>query len=61
MDTFTAEAGKIYYYEVKVIRLPQSKDMDFLFDMKQLGGVEGRYRAKVTGLSTSKLKEGSFQ
>ena len=61
LDTFTAEAGKVYYYEIKVIRLPEAKNMDFLFDFKQLGRVEGRYRAKVTGLSTSKLKEGSFQ
>ena len=57
MDTFTAEAGKIYYYEVKVIRLPGSRELDFLFDLKQLGGIEGRYRAKVSGVSASKVRK----
>jgi hypothetical protein len=54
MDTFTAEAGKIYYYEIKIIRLSQgsSNKMDFFFELKQLGGIEGRYRAKASGVST---------
>ncbi len=56
MDTFTAEAGKIYYYEVKVVRLAnEGKKMDFFFTLSKLNGVEGRYRAKASGLSASKL------
>jgi hypothetical protein len=58
MDTFTAEAGKVYYYEIKIVRLPQGgKKMDFFFELKLLGKVEGRYRAKASGLSTSKPKK----
>jgi len=57
MDTFTAEAGKIYYYEVKVIRLPGGSALDFLFDLKQLSGIEGRYRTRISGVSTSKIRK----
>jgi len=59
MDTFTAEAGKIYYYEIKIVRLSsgEGKKMDFFFELKQLGGIEGRYRTKASGLSTSKIKK----
>lgn len=56
LDTFTAEAGKIYYYEVKIMRFSEGvgTHMDFLFDLKQLSGIEGRYRTKISGESTSK-------
>ncbi|MGH9560095.1 MAG: hypothetical protein ACRD3S_01455 [Terracidiphilus sp.] len=57
MDTFTAEAGKIYYYEIKIVRIPGAERMDFLFDLKQLGGIEGRYRVKASGVSTWKSKK----
>ena len=58
MDTFTAEAGQIYYYEIKIVRLPQGegKRLDFFFKLSPLSGIEGRYRAKVSGLSTWKPK-----
>jgi len=58
MDTFTAEAGKTYYYEVKIYRLAQGGNkMDFLFEFKQLGGIEGRFKTKATGVSTSKQQK----
>ncbi len=59
MDTFTAEAGKIYYYEIKIVRLNPGagNKLDIFFDLKQLGGIEGRYRAKASGVSTSKPKK----
>jgi hypothetical protein len=57
METFTAEAGKVYYYEVKIVRLSQGgKKMDFFFTLSQLNGIEGRYRAKASGLSSSTSK-----
>jgi len=59
MDTFTAEAGKIYYYEIKIVRLTpgSGNKLDVFFDLKQLGGIEGRYRAKASAVSTSKPKK----
>lgn len=58
MDTFTAEAGKIYYYEVKIVRLDQGgKHLDIFFTLSQLGGIEGRYRTKVSGVSTFKINK----
>jgi hypothetical protein len=58
MGTFTAEAGKTYYYEIKIVRLAgEGSKMDFFFDLKQLGGIEGRFRTKASGLSTSKAKK----
>lgn len=58
MDTFTAEAGKIYYYEVKIVRLPQGgNNLDILFQFSQVGGIAGRYRARASGVSTYKLQK----
>jgi hypothetical protein len=58
MDTFTAEAGKIYYYEIKILMGVQgASKLDLFFNLSQLGGVEGRYRAKASGVSTSKAKK----
>jgi hypothetical protein len=54
MDTFTAEAGKIYYYEIKIV---WGGELDRFFNLSQLSGIEGRYRTRASGVSTWKTKK----
>jgi hypothetical protein len=59
METFTAEAGKVYYFQIK-IRVKQDSQgwtKERTFDLTALSAEEGRYRAKASGLSVSKGKK----
>lgn len=59
METFTAEAGKVYYYQVK-IRVKQDSQgwtKERTFDLTALSAEEGKYRARASGLSTAKAKK----
>jgi len=62
LDSFTAEAGKVYYYEAKVTMIahqygfgPNSSrevDKDLVFG--QLSDDEGKYRVKASAVAASK-------
>jgi hypothetical protein len=52
MAAFTAEAGKVYYYEVKVTRLTVSDEYtNYDLGLTQLSDDEGKYRLKISRLS----------
>jgi hypothetical protein len=59
MDKFTAEAGKVYYYQVaiKVRQDSQGWTKERAFDLTALSAEQGRYRARASGVSTSKPKK----
>jgi len=71
MDSFTAEAGKIYYYQFKftlnghgypgatgpgVRSGGGGMDMDYSFEFRAASEDEGKYHIKASKLSTSKPK-----
>lgn len=54
MTTFTAEPGKVYYYEVKVTaKRNGDRFVDKSFELKPLSEDEGKYRVKISDLSTA--------
>ena len=58
MTSFTAESGKVYYYEVKPVMRPmgEHEEDEYKLDLKILGEDEGKYAVKVSSLSTSTPK-----
>lgn len=61
MDSFTAEAGKTYYYQIKITRLPRGgNNIDIFFNFTQLNEDEGKYRIKASMLSTSSPKKAFY-
>lgn len=59
MASFTAEAGKVYYFEAKASLQVHSygnnsRETDRSLDFVQVGEDEGRYRVKASALSTFK-------
>jgi hypothetical protein len=63
MATFTAEAGKVYFYEAKIVmkyqRVAYGSGIggglrEESFDLAQLSNDEGKYRVKLSALSTWK-------
>ena len=54
LTSFTAEAGKVYYFEALVTQKQTSKDyVDRDLDLKQLNDDEGKFRIKASRFSTS--------
>ena len=58
MATFTAEASKIYYFQVKIFVRQDSQGWtkERSFELKALEEEEGQYRVKVSKLATWKSK-----
>ena len=59
LDSFTAEAGKVYYYEAKATLHVHSygnnsRETDRSLDFTRLSEDEGKYRVKASELSTFK-------
>jgi hypothetical protein len=54
MATFTAEPGKVYYYQVKfTAKRAEGNTIDKSFELKPLSEDEGKYRVKISKLSTA--------
>lgn len=58
MASFSAEAGKVYYYQVKPVMRPMGEHIDdeYRLDLTALGEDEGKFGVKVSALSTSTPK-----
>jgi hypothetical protein len=58
MASFTAEAGKVYYYQVKPVMRPRGEHEqdEYKLDLTLLGEDEGEFGVKVSALSTSTSK-----
>ncbi len=58
MSSFTVESGKLYYYEVKPVMRPMGEHEpdEYKLELKSLGEDEGKYRVKISALSTSTPK-----
>jgi hypothetical protein len=61
MAEFTAEAGKTYYFEVKVrikeVGSDNSSDVDRDLDFAQISDDEGKFRLQSAALATSSLRK----
>lgn len=53
LTSFTAEPGQVYYFAAQVIVVARDS---FTFGISQLNEDEGKYRVKLSKLSTSKPK-----
>ncbi len=58
MASFTAEAGKVYYYEVKPVmrNMSEHRDEKYKLELMSLSEDEGKYGVKISALSTSTPK-----
>lgn len=67
VTSFTAEAGKVYYFQVRIREVeggvmgtsggPVSSTYDWVLDLTPLSDDEGRYRMKISALATSTPKK----
>jgi hypothetical protein len=57
MDSFVADPGNVYYYQIKVtIYMDINADTGLTVDLVPLSADEGKYQVKLSALSTSKPK-----
>lgn len=61
VTSFTAEAGKIYYFQVTIKNVQEAisdkySTSDWILDLTQLSKDEGRYRVKISALAQWKQK-----